>query len=98
MRKRNLRNAAMAFALASAVGLGACGDDGPVGIDDENVERIQLVLNSEILAEYDGTSWGGALNVTEGTSTEHFDRQAHGSRRGCRRGPERGPPPGGHRQ
>jgi hypothetical protein len=73
MRKRNLRNAAMAFALASAVGLGACGDDDPVGIDDENVERIQLVLNSEIMAEYDGTSWGGALNVTEGTSTDHFD-------------------------
>lgn len=73
MMKRNLRNAAMVAVLASAVGLGACGDDGPVGIDDENVERIQLVLNSQILAEYDGTSWGGALSVTEGTSTAHFD-------------------------
>lgn len=73
MRKRNLRNAAMVVALASAVGLGACGDDGPVGIDEENVERIQLVLNSEIMAEYDGTSWDGALSVTEGTSTAHFD-------------------------
>ncbi|MCA1791311.1 MAG: hypothetical protein LC667_16100, partial [Thioalkalivibrio sp.] len=70
MRTRTLRNAAMVAALA--VGMGACGDDGPVGIDDENVERIQLVLNSQIVAEYDGTSWGGALGVTEGTSTEHF--------------------------
>lgn len=75
MRRRNLRNAAMTFALAGAVGLGACGDD-PVGIDEEldhGVERIQLILNSQILAEFDGSSWGGALDVTEGTSTDHID-------------------------
>lgn len=76
MKKRNLRNTAIASALLAAVGLGACGGDSAVGIDedlDHGVERIQLVVNSATTAEFDGSSWTGELDVTEGTSTAQID-------------------------
>lgn len=74
MQARHLRNAAMVFALVAAVGLSACRNDS-VGIDDDldhGVERIRLVVNSQIVAEFDGTSWTGELDVTAGTSTDRI--------------------------
>ncbi|MDZ7778565.1 MAG: hypothetical protein U5R14_01335 [Gemmatimonadota bacterium] len=67
----------LALAVAGAVGLGACSDD-PVGIDDddheEDVEGVELVLNGQVLASFDGDSrtWTGELDVGEGQETAHI--------------------------
>jgi hypothetical protein len=76
MRKRNLRNMALSFTVVSAFALGACDSGGPVGIDedlDHGVERIRLVVNNQVRAEFDGTSWSGELDVIESTSTAAID-------------------------
>jgi hypothetical protein len=76
MRKHSLRNSVMTFALAGAVGMGACSDD-PVGIDDDHgddVEGVELVLNGAVIASYDGDTrtWTGELEVSEGEETAHI--------------------------
>lgn len=75
-KKRSYRNPLLALTVAGAVGLGACSDD-PVGIDDdheEDVEGVELVLNGEVIASYDGDArtWTGEIEVTEGEETAHI--------------------------
>jgi len=61
-----------------AVLLAACGDDS-TGIDDDDhgdeVEGVQLVLNGQTIASYDGDSgaWTGELEVMVGEETAHID-------------------------
>ena len=76
MRKiRSVKNPLLALAMAGAVGLGACSDD-PTGLDDheEDVEGVELVLNSVVIASYDAESrmWTGELTVNEGAETAHI--------------------------
>lgn len=75
-KKHSYRNPLLALTLAGAVGLGACSDD-PVGLDDdheEDVEGLELVLNGQVIASYDGDdrTWTGELDVAEGEETAHI--------------------------
>ncbi len=69
---------ATAFALVSTLVLGACGDDS-TGADDhdhaDDVEGVQLVLNGQVIASFDGDTqrWTGELEVDVGTETAHID-------------------------
>lgn len=75
-KKHSYRNPLLALTVAGVVGLGACSDD-PVGLDDdheEDVEGVELVLNGQVLASYDGDdrTWTGELDVAEGEETAHI--------------------------
>ena len=71
--KRSTFGLLMAGLLVTA----ACSDD-PAGVDDdhgEEVEGVQLVLNGQVIASYDGDtgSWTGEMEVPVGTETAHID-------------------------
>lgn len=77
MRTERFAFRRFAFATALMLAAAACGDDG-TGLDDddhgEEVEGVQLVLNGQTIATYDGDagSWTGEMEVDVGTETAHI--------------------------
>jgi len=63
--------------LLLALFVAACGDD-PAGMDDDDhaeADGVELVLNGQTVASYDGDDqeWTGGLSVPVGEETAHID-------------------------
>lgn len=76
MRQIRTRSLWGALGLAAMVGLVACDDD-PTGLDDDHAEPegVQLVMNGQTIATYDGDTqtWTGEMDVDVGMETPHID-------------------------
>jgi hypothetical protein len=72
MKSSIYENRSMGIVLAGLALLGACSSD-PVFLDEhgEEIEGVELVLNGEVLASYDGDerAWTGELTVDQGQET-----------------------------
>lgn len=73
--KNRFPNKLAAAVLASLAFVAACSDD-PVAPDDDHAEAegVQLILNGETIASYDGDSqtWNGEMEVEVGQETAHI--------------------------
>ncbi len=76
MRTRWFNTRLLAAALLLPLAVAACGEDstGPEEHGDE-VEGVQLVLNGQTIASYDGDTgaWTGEMAVAVGLETAHID-------------------------
>lgn len=73
--KNRFANKLAAAVLASLAFVAACSDD-PVASEDDHAEAegVQLILNGETIASYDGDSrtWTGEMEVEVGQETAHI--------------------------
>lgn len=73
--KNRFPNKLAAAVLASLAFVAACSDD-PMAPEDEHAEAegVQLILNGETIASYDGDSqtWTGEMEVEVGQETAHI--------------------------
>ena len=75
---RSRKHPTMVLALAGLLAVGACDDEGTTGLVDDHggeVEGVQLVLNGQVIASYDGetATWTGEIEVEVGEETAHID-------------------------
>lgn len=72
MKSPLYRKPFLSVMLAGLVALGACSPD-PIFLEEhaEEIEGVELVLNGDVLASYDGDerTWTGELTVDEGQET-----------------------------
>ena len=74
MKKKTYRTLGSILAMTGVLALGACDDD-PVGVDDDHLEPVGLVISAGgvDLVTVNGATVTGSLTVDAGQETAHLD-------------------------